>query len=142
MKVVINNKHGGFGLSEKAVRRYHEILGKELWVEPDAKYAALGIINYWLVAPENRVKDRENEFYHMTMDEKQEYNRLWREQNFYDRELARNDPILIQVVEELGAEANGRHAALKIVNVPDDIEWEIEEYDGSEWVAEKHRTWG
>jgi hypothetical protein len=41
----------------------------------------------------------------------------------------------------LGAEANGRYAQLKIVTIPDGIEWEIEEYDGNEHIAEQHRTW-
>ena len=58
-----------------------------------------------------------------------------------ERDIERNDPILIQVVEEMGIEANGRHAELKVVEIPDDVEWLIEEYDGSEWVAEQHRTW-
>lgn len=54
----------------------------------------------------------------------------------------RSDPRLIQAIEELGAEkASGRFAALKIVEIPDDVEWTIEEYDGVEWVAKKHRTW-
>jgi hypothetical protein len=58
------------------------------------------------------------------------------------REVVRDDPILIQVVEEFGAEkAAGRHADLKIVEIPDDVKWTIEEYDGMEWVAEVHRTW-
>ena len=48
----------------------------------------------------------------------------------------------IQVVEELGEEANTPASKLKIVEIPDDVEWEIEEYDGIEWVAEKHRVWG
>lgn len=56
-------------------------------------------------------------------------------------EIKRNDPILIQVIEELGEKANGNVATLKIIEIPDDIEWEIEEYDGSEWISEKHRTW-
>jgi len=30
---------------------------------------------------------------------------------------------------------------LKIVEIPDDVDWEINEDDGSEWIAEKHRTW-
>jgi hypothetical protein len=30
---------------------------------------------------------------------------------------------------------------LLIVEVPADVDWYIEEYDGLEWVAEKHRTW-
>lgn len=60
----------------------------------------------------------------------------------YDSDLARDDPILIQVLERLGAnECSGRHAALRIVEIPDDVEWTIEEFDGKEWVAEVHRTW-
>jgi hypothetical protein len=54
----------------------------------------------------------------------------------------RNDPVLVQVVETLGKRANGAYSDLKIVDVPDDVEWEIQEYDGKEWIAEKHRTWG
>lgn len=54
----------------------------------------------------------------------------------------RSDPILVQLVEEMGADANGSCADLKIIEVPDGVEWEIEEYDGNEHVAEKHRTWG
>lgn len=53
----------------------------------------------------------------------------------------RDDPVLVQVVEELGPEANGSHSDLEVVEIPDDVEWQIEEYDGKEWVAEKHRTW-
>lgn len=61
---------------------------------------------------------------------------------FYDWEIDRNDPILIQVVEQMGVDdAGGRYACLKIVEVPDDVEWEVAERDGKEWVAECHRTW-
>jgi hypothetical protein len=55
--------------------------------------------------------------------------------------LERNDPILIEVIEELGETANGSYAELKIVEIPDDINWVIQEYDGIEWVAEVHQTW-
>jgi hypothetical protein len=54
----------------------------------------------------------------------------------------RSNPLLVKCVEELGGEANGKFACLSIVEIPDDVEWEIEEYDGLEWVAEKHRVWG
>jgi DNA primase len=60
---------------------------------------------------------------------------------FYDRDVPRNDPYLIKIIRDLGMSANGTHASLKIVEVPPDVEWQIEEYDGNEWVAEKHRTW-
>lgn len=53
----------------------------------------------------------------------------------------RTDPRLIAVIEEMGAAAGGRHATLNVVEIPDDVQWEIEEYDGNEWVAEAHRTW-
>jgi len=56
-------------------------------------------------------------------------------------DIARDDPNLIRVVQSLGKRSWGACAELKIVQIPDDVEWEIEEYDGIEWVAEKHRIW-
>lgn len=55
--------------------------------------------------------------------------------------IDRDDPDLVRVVEELGEEADGTFAKLKVVEIPDDVKWDIEEYDGSEWIAEVHRTW-
>jgi hypothetical protein len=49
---------------------------------------------------------------------------------------------LIAVIEEMGvAEASGKYAEITIVEVPDDVKWHIDEYDGIEHVAEDHRTW-
>jgi hypothetical protein len=59
----------------------------------------------------------------------------------YDSNIARDDPVLVAIVRELGKSANGKYADLKIVEVPYGVDWTIEEYDGVEWVAEKHRTW-
>ncbi len=63
------------------------------------------------------------------------------DKDFYDRNIERDDPYLIKIVKDLGSLADGGHANLKIVEVPADVEWEIGEYDGMEWVAERHRTW-
>ena len=63
------------------------------------------------------------------------------EEWFNDREIQRSDLTLIRVVEELGEKANGFCATLKIVTIPVDVQWEIGEYDGNEWVAEKARKW-
>ena len=63
------------------------------------------------------------------------------DEKWYDREIPRDDPYLIKIVRDLGMGANGAHASLKIIELPPDVEWEVEEYDGNEWVAEKHRTW-
>ena len=53
----------------------------------------------------------------------------------------RTHPLLVRVVEELGKAANGLCSALKIVDVPNDVSWHIEEHGGSEHVVEDHRTW-
>lgn len=54
----------------------------------------------------------------------------------------RADPRLIKVIEELGEKANGEGANIKIVEIPDNIEWILQDDDrGHEWIAEKHKIW-
>lgn len=62
-------------------------------------------------------------------------------ENLHDSEIERDDPVLVEVVEELGILASGKYAEIEVVDIPDDVDWYIEEYDGNEWVAERHRTW-
>jgi hypothetical protein len=70
------------------------------------------------------------------------YEDLSGKKDVYDKDIERNDPILIDVIETLGIKkSNGRFAELKIVDIPDGIKYTICEYDGMEWVAEVHRTW-
>jgi hypothetical protein len=52
----------------------------------------------------------------------------------YDWEIARTDPILVQVIEELGEEANNWASNLKITAVHAGTKYRIEEYDGFETV--------
>ena len=59
----------------------------------------------------------------------------------YFRVPDRADPTLVRVVEEMGSGASGSHSLLKVVEIPDDVKWTIEDYDGVEWVEEVHRTW-
>ena len=59
----------------------------------------------------------------------------------FDSDSARTDAHLVRVIETLGCAAGSTHSALEIVDVPDDAQWTIKEYDGQEWVAEVHRTW-
>ena len=61
---------------------------------------------------------------------------------FSESDIERDDPALIETIEELGSRANGNYAALSVVEVPDDVEWYIHDYDGMEQVNEKHRSWG
>ncbi len=61
--------------------------------------------------------------------------------NFFCREIPRDDPALVKIVESLGKAANGRAAKLKVVEVPSDAKWYIHDYDGAEAVYEEHRIW-
>ena len=54
----------------------------------------------------------------------------------------RSHPTLIAAIEKVGEnDASGPLSEVLIVDVPDDIKWEIDEYDGIETVHEKHRSW-
>ena len=53
----------------------------------------------------------------------------------------RHDPILVAMVEADAEGVSGDHAELAIIEIPDGVDWVIEDYDGIEWVAEVHRTW-
>lgn len=49
-----------------------------------------------------------------------------------DDEISRDDPLLVQVVEELGDASWCEFSRLTVKEIPDGSEWEIEEYDGRE----------
>jgi hypothetical protein len=140
MKIVINNCFGGFGLSHEAVLRYAELKGITLY--PEKNDNSFGIVTYWKSDKNSRPETKEGDaFYSMPLEERQKYNAMTDEQLFYERGILRDDVALVKVVEEMGAAANSRYSDLKVVEIPDNVEWQIEEYDGNEWVAEKHRTW-
>src|SRR5690606_27159918 len=141
MKVVINKCYGGFGLSPKAVLKYAEYSGFKVYAYTEDYETDF----------ENRQCDRIDSptdsgpfiFYFSKQDlgKRVSVKILNDVKWFHDYDVDRNDPILVRVVEELGEEADGEHASLKVVEIPDDVEYEIPEYDGIEHIAEVHRTW-
>lgn len=56
-------------------------------------------------------------------------------------DLDRNDQDLVIVVESMGERSWGDHSELMVVDIPNDVKWQIKSYDGLEHVAEVHRTW-
>ena len=113
-KVVINGKYGGFDLSDQ---------GKEL-------YGRLKGLNL------KKVKSEFSSGFAYYMDGIEDDDHY-----FSVDELERDDPILVGVVTALGEAASTKLSKLKVVEIPDDVEYTIEEYDGLEHLAEKHRTW-
>ena len=136
-KVVINGCHGGFGLSTEAYEKLIE------WGVPVQKYVEQEYdseTRRYLPQPAN---DGEVIFDRRLSDDPlssimgnlmSHYWEFWIDKN-------REHPLLLKVISELGTAANGTFSNLTIVNIPDDVEYTIEEYDGLEHVAEKHRTW-
>jgi len=60
---------------------------------------------------------------------------------FHDWDIPRDDKNLIEVIEALGEKASKLYAELEIIDIPDDVDWEIDEYDGYETIHEKHCSW-
>jgi len=119
-KIVINSCYGGFGLSEKAVLRYAELKGMKLYTfdrDPDGSDPSYS-------TSQNEEDQKKDEYY------------------FSPGDIPRDDPKLVQVVEELEEEANGRCAELEIVEIPKGVKWIISQYDGIETIEEEHRSWG
>lgn len=114
-KIVINTCYGGFGLSDEAMERVLD----------------LKRITYYKRTDKNLVL-----FYTKAQNENEVDNQMISEYDF-----ERDDPALVQAVEELKEKANGPYAELKVVSIPDDVEWYIHEYDGAESIHEEHRTW-
>ena len=111
-KILINNQHGGFGLSAEATR----------WLRQRGYPPALEHTMRGERFPDTGAVCRGD--YSLYLDDEQ-----------------RSDALPIQCFAALGARASGDCCELKVVEVPDDVAWTIEEYDGLEWVAERHRVW-
>lgn len=54
----------------------------------------------------------------------------------YRYELERHNPVLVSLVEKMGEGANGMCANLDVVEIPDGLDYDIEEYDGYESTRE------
>jgi hypothetical protein len=52
----------------------------------------------------------------------------------YEYDIDRTDPHLVQVVEEMGAAANGNFSRLYVVELSPGTRYRIDEYDGQESV--------
>ena len=113
-KVVVNACFGGFGLSHDAIMRYGELANLNLlYQEGEHRWNS----SYY----KNGVINDDN--------------------HFWDHDIERDDPILVQVVEEMAEAADGDFSELRIAEVPDGVDWYIDDYDGVETVREVHRTW-
>lgn len=143
MKVVINNCHGGFGLSAKALMEYAKRKGMTL-------YFYGNLVGEHFDTLRQLTPDERDKYWYgtclttdlgQTVERSEVYNEKYKDAHFSVYDIKRNDPDLVAVVESMGEKASDEYSQLKIIEIPDDVEFEIMDYDGHEWVAEKHRTW-
>lgn len=136
MKVVINKCFGGYGLNMKAQKEIARLKGMQLWF-----YTGSGRIAERL----KMVKDEVEPFILVAVTKNFGNEATWGEIDnfiFNAKELERNDKDLTQALENLGVKnCNTRFSELKIVKIPDGMEYEITDYDGVETLHEKHRSW-
>ncbi len=143
MKVVINSCFGGFNLSARGLEYYGKLKG----INKLYHYKK----NYDKGCHEKvSAEELDNSIRLFSFSAKKDFGDVVSsdlERELFDHSYSpnfdndRHNPHLIQTVEELGELASSRVSDLNIIEIPDDVEYEIKEYDGNEWVAEKHRTW-
>lgn len=129
MKVILNKCYGGFDVSYLGYKRYAEKIGiKEIFAYKfkGKEYVKVnGVANEIFIV--YFIKDLGESFSSYELDNYSSFKLVLDENR-------RQDPILIEVVEELGDEASGLLGNLKVVEVPDELDnnYVIDEYDGFE----------
>jgi len=155
MEIVINKCYGGFSISLKAIKRMAELKGRKCYFfDYDIKQemytpTTLDLVTKWstfafdIPNPNDELAyPKRKNWLSLSTKEREEYNRKYESHLLPSRPTDRTDADLIRVIRELGEEANGHCAELEIIEIPDGIEYNIDEYDGVESVHEVHRSWG
>jgi hypothetical protein len=143
MKIVVNRCYGGFGLSPLATKRYLELSGFQCYFYTQTKYKHDGGKDEYVQVDVDQA-EKEIGVVHVYKKDLGKRFSKWPEKMpdyFGHYNLERNDPMLVKAVEELGEKANGQFAKLEVVEIPDGIEWHLDEYDGIESIHENHRSW-
>lgn len=139
MKIVVNRCYGGFGLSDKAVEMVMKRKGLGCFRYKQTKYKYRDGVEEYTRCEAFSGSDILTHY--LTVDLGEKTSKLPNEIYWYYGNLERDDTDLVAVVEELGKEANGKFSELEVVEIPDSVKWEIDNYDGIETIHEVHRSW-
>jgi hypothetical protein len=127
-KIVINTCHGGFTLSEAGIKRYAELKKLALYIEGDKYFPT-----YWTIPKEDRLGFLSDDDYRKARDEDRiKHIQLCQKYTISAYHFDRTDPILVQVVEELGTGASGDCSKLAVIELEKGTLYRIDEYDGYE----------
>jgi len=140
-RIVINACYGGFGLSHEGMMAYAKKKGIKLYAFLN-KRDSKGHTDFNSVVPYKPSNDKNGwDIIHYSTKPLLKDDKYDNDAYFGDGNIERNDPALVEVVEELGEKSFGHCAKLKVVEVPDGVKWQIDEYDGHESVEEAHQSW-
>lgn len=155
MKVAINKCYGGFVLSHLAVQRIAALKGRECHFytqEEESPYIPISLneamhantyVTAFDVANINEVLPYAGRSWaSLTPEELAKDEAIYKLHQFDSDFENRSDPILIQVLEELGdAAVETCLSKIVIVEIPDGVDFYIDHGDGYETIHEKHRSW-
>lgn len=151
-KIAYNGCFGGFSLSAAAIKRYAELKGRDCYFFESArdKNGSLKLGQYEPISMKEAGKDimffafdipnpgevlaKTDDWHAMSQEQRMASNSLYEKHDISNRYIPRDDPHLVQVIEEMGEKASGRCASLKIAEVPSGSRYRIDEYDGNESV--------
>lgn len=145
-KIVINRCWGGFGISNEALLELIEMKSNIVNKMPIKEYYGGENPNFKDTWEEKWNEDKKI----LKKFKKGFFTHPYYEGNLYDNEFVyfierydkiRSEPDLIIVVEKLKDKASSHLANLKIVEIPKDTPYTIDNYDGMESVEEVHRSW-
>lgn len=138
MKIVINRCFGGFGLSDKAIEMIMERKGLNCY-RYEIQFKRNG---EEYIRVDNFSSGNLLGAYYTTADLGERVSEIPNDKYWYYGRLERTDEDMISVIEELGEEtASGKFSELRVVEIPDGVNWELDEYDGIETIHEVHRIW-
>lgn len=134
MKIVISENYL-FDISVKGVKRYAEIKGIKLYPYYQNILA--------LSPPREADIDQDDDYCINWCTQRLEplTNEEFFKHMFFPWDIERNDPALVQMVEELGEDANTSYSRLKIIEIPDDVDFKIIHCSDAEIVVDKNRVW-
>jgi len=135
-KVILNKCYGGFEVSKGAYELYAKKKGLKLY-----RYESNFIYDKCFYKKTNSDNIFVSYFTKDFGDNVQISDEDYGKYTLYLNGDYREDKTLIEVVEELGDKANGRCGNLKIVEIPDDLDYVIDEYDGIETLHQKVQEW-
>jgi hypothetical protein len=138
MKVILNKCYGGFGFSRKAYEMYAEKHGFKVYPYEIKDVTESGTVYQKVGRAEENLFS--NYFTEDFGDEFTPTKEDWKKMLFLSSEH-REDPVAIEIVETLGSEASGRYSDLVVVDIPDGLDYVVDDYDGIETLHQKVQTW-